>query len=170
MTHEAFPDGLALVETCDGRWYSARAPSAENSLRSLRLLDGPLDIPPALDLEASEGYEVREEAIAACWAWWEATLLPLEWQALASRTEVYPERNAWYLEEITQLTGQCGAGLWTLYRGQGGTAAGHRSIWGKSRRDDRDALPAHLYLGEPSGRPACHGAGRMSQTHERTRP
>jgi hypothetical protein len=31
--------------------------------------------------------------------------LPDEWRGLAARTELYPERNAWYLYEIALLTG-----------------------------------------------------------------
>ena len=55
--------------------------------------------------DPSYGYDSREEAIEACHAWREAVELPQEWRGLAARTEVYPERNAWYLDEIALLTG-----------------------------------------------------------------
>jgi hypothetical protein len=30
--------------------------------------------------------------------------LPVQWDILAAHTEAYPERNAWYLDEIAQMT------------------------------------------------------------------
>src|SRR5215831_18610799 len=105
MNTEVLPQGMALVETFDGRWFPAFAPPRENPLRWVHLMGGPPDIPPALDLDPSEGYQSREEAIGACWAWHEAARLPFEWERLAAHTEVYPERTAWYLDEIAQLIG-----------------------------------------------------------------
>jgi len=64
--------------------------------------------PTALELlqePEQEGYGSLEEAIAAGRAWLEAAGLPARWRALAAHTEVYPERNAWYLEEILHLAG-----------------------------------------------------------------
>jgi hypothetical protein len=46
-----------------------------------------------------------EEVIAACRAWLEEAGVPVGWRALAAHTEIYPERNAWYLEEIVHLAG-----------------------------------------------------------------
>jgi hypothetical protein len=46
-----------------------------------------------------------EESVAACRAWLEEEGVPVRWRALAAHTEVYPERNAWYLEEIVHLAG-----------------------------------------------------------------
>lgn len=102
---ESLPAGMALVETFDGRWFPAFAPDQENPLQWVHLIDGPPDIPPALEHDPAAGYQRREEAIAACWAWHEAVILPFEWQALARQVEVYPERTAWYLDEIAHLTG-----------------------------------------------------------------
>lgn len=102
---EALPEGMALLETFDGRWFPAFVPPGEKPLRWVHLIGGLLDIPPALDLDPSEGYQVREEAIGACWAWHEAAILPLEWERLAAHIEVYPERTAWYLDEIAHLIG-----------------------------------------------------------------
>ncbi|HEV2582822.1 MAG TPA: hypothetical protein VGT44_18330 [Ktedonobacteraceae bacterium] len=104
-TEMTLPAGTALVETFDGRWFPAFVPSEENPLRWVHLIDGPLDIPPALDGDPEAGYQMRAEAIAACWAWQEAAVLPFEWEAVARQIEVYPERAAWYIDEIAQLTG-----------------------------------------------------------------
>jgi len=46
-----------------------------------------------------------EEVIAACRAWLVEAGVHVRWRALAANTEVYPERNAWYLEEIVHLAG-----------------------------------------------------------------
>lgn len=43
-----------------------------------------------------------EEVIAA---WLVEAGVHVRWRALAANTEVYPERNAWYLEEIVHLAG-----------------------------------------------------------------
>jgi len=71
------------------------------------ILKGYLLLPPALDSlnEPGQGYDCREAAIEAYHAWREAAALPLYWRGLAARTELYPERNAWYLDEIIQLAG-----------------------------------------------------------------
>ena len=59
-------------------------------------------IPPALDTfhDPEPGYVCREEAIEA---WREEVELTEDWRGLAARTELYPERTAWYLDEIIQL-------------------------------------------------------------------
>ena len=104
VTPGALPEGMALVETFDGRWFPAFAPDAPTP-GFASLIDGPLSIPPALDSfhDPGTGYQQREEALAVCWAWHEAALLPLEWEGLAARIEVYPERTAWYLDEIARM-------------------------------------------------------------------
>jgi hypothetical protein len=97
---------MALVETASGRWFPAFALFSDipNQLDMLEI--SPL-IPPALDsLHDSEpGYVCREEAIEACRSWCEAVALTEYWRGLAACTELYPERNAWYLDTITQLAG-----------------------------------------------------------------
>ena len=55
--------------------------------------------------ERVPGYTCREEAIEACCAWNETCESTQNWRWLAALTEVYPERNAWYLDEIVRLTG-----------------------------------------------------------------
>ena len=104
---DALPDGMALVHTADGKWFPAFATVSVRSHRVYVLEESEAFIPPALPPwhDPAYGYDSREEAIEACCAWLEATELPDEWQALAARTEVYPERNAWYLDEIARLTG-----------------------------------------------------------------
>jgi hypothetical protein len=97
---------MALVETADGRWFAAYASSRERPPQVYLLEDPPL-IPPALDAfhEIGPGYDCREDARVACQAWCEVEELTEVWQGLAARIELYPERNAWYLEEIMHLTG-----------------------------------------------------------------
>ena len=104
---DALPDGMALVQSADGKWFPAFATVSIRSHRVYVLEESPVFIPPALPPwhDPAQGYDNREEAIEACRAWLEATELPDEWRALAARTELYPERNAWYLDEIAQLTG-----------------------------------------------------------------
>ena len=100
-----FSEGMALVETSDGRWFPAFASLAEHPRWVLLIGESP--IPAALEpLQGGEpGYACREEAMEAYRTWREAATLPVRWQKLAAQTEVYPERNAWYREEIAQLTG-----------------------------------------------------------------
>jgi hypothetical protein len=71
------------------------------------LLEDPPLIPPAFDSfhDQRSGYICREEALEACHAWCEEAELTEEWRGLAARTELYPERNAWYLDEMVQLAG-----------------------------------------------------------------
>lgn len=80
-------------------------------------------IPHAFDTfhEGGPGYLCSEEALSACQAWCEAVELTEAWQELAARTELYPERNAWYREEIMNLTGDDAPlpALWTLSAGSG---------------------------------------------------
>ena len=104
----ALPQGMALIETADGRWFAAFAPDGATPRSLLVLLDATTTlIPPAFDQgsDACQGYGCREEAIEAYRAWQEAAMLPVQWHILAASTEIYPERNAWYLEEIARLTG-----------------------------------------------------------------
>jgi hypothetical protein len=105
---ETLPEGMAVVETAEGRWFPALAPSPSREIpRWVSLIDEPHMVPPALDplFDSAEGYEDRDEAVAACWAWHEATVLLENWHLLAMYSEVYPERNSWYLEEIARLIG-----------------------------------------------------------------
>jgi hypothetical protein len=103
---DALPDGMALVQTADGKWFPAFATFSFQPHRVYVEDESPALIPPALApfSDPSQGYDSREEAIEACRAWREAADLPDEWRGLAARTELYPERNAWYLDEITRLT------------------------------------------------------------------
>lgn len=107
-TTATLPKGMALVETPEGRWFAAFAPKAEKPHWVFLLEDAATTlIPPALEPldDPCRGYECREGAIEAYLAWHEAALLPIQCQILATHSEVYPERNAWYLDEITRLTG-----------------------------------------------------------------
>jgi hypothetical protein len=106
IKQERPPQGMALVETAQSRWFAACASFLERPPRVYLLQDPPL-IPPALDTFRDTGpdFDCREEARASCYAWCEAVELTEVWQALAARTEVYPERTAWYLDEIAHLAG-----------------------------------------------------------------
>ena len=106
MKHTTLPEGMALVETAEGRWFPARVSLLEHPPR-VALLEDPPPIPPARDSfrEEVSGYLCREEARDACHAWYETEVLTQEWQKLAARTELYPERTAWYLDEIAHLVG-----------------------------------------------------------------
>ncbi len=99
------PKDLAVVETCDGTWFPAFASSIESP--SWIGLVGNSTIPAALKPreDPRRGYASRQEAIDAYEAWHEAAILPVCWQALAAATEIYPERNAWYGEEISRVLG-----------------------------------------------------------------
>ena len=108
MNRHALPQGMALVETDEGRWFAGCAPETEQPNWILLMKHATTTIvPAALDQHSDvcHGYGCREEAIEAYRAWHEAAVLPIVWQTLAASTEVYPERNAWYLEEIARLTG-----------------------------------------------------------------
>ena len=100
----ALPEGMALVETADGRWFDACASLPEIPHR-IDIMEGPALIPPALDIfhHPEPGHDCREEEIETCRAWCEAVELTEYWQRLAACTELYPERTAWYLDEIVQL-------------------------------------------------------------------
>jgi hypothetical protein len=103
---ERLPEGMALVETTDGRWFPAFALSSDIPFGVYILERFPLIHPARNSLhERVPGYTCSEEAIEACYAWNETCELTHNWRWLAALTEVYPERNAWYLDEITQLAG-----------------------------------------------------------------
>ncbi len=103
-TMTILPEGLALVEAADGRWFPALAPLTKTP--GWVALVGETDIPPAISLpfHPRKGYRSRLDALEACWAWYEAATLPVHWRALAAESEIYPERNAWYRDEIERLT------------------------------------------------------------------
>jgi hypothetical protein len=112
MTHTTYtqvlPKGMALIETAEGRWFPALAPLTDTP-HWVTILDAGADcIPPALASQPchdpQKGYSSRKKALEACCAWDEAIRLSVQWNILAAHTEVYPERNAWYLDEIAQMT------------------------------------------------------------------
>jgi hypothetical protein len=106
MKQATLPEGMALVETADGKWFPAFDFLSEIPHR-IDVMEGPPLIPPALDTfhDPEPGYVCREEALEACRSWCEAVALAAYWRGLATRTELYPERNAWYLDEIEHLAG-----------------------------------------------------------------
>jgi hypothetical protein len=117
---------MAVVETDDGSWFPVFALFSEIPKQIFVLEESPL-ISSARDSlhERGQGYAHREEAIAACHAWCEAVGLTEEWRALAAHTELYPERNAWYFDEIAHLAGDdtprlyCGSSVLAMVRARG---------------------------------------------------
>ena len=104
---ERLPEGMALVETTDGRWFPAFALSSDILFGVYRVERSPLIDPARNSLHKRvPGYTCREEAIEAFYTWNETCELTQNWRWFAALTEVYPERNAWYLDEIVQLTGR----------------------------------------------------------------
>jgi hypothetical protein len=114
MTHhttdtKTLPKGMALIETAEGRWFPALTPLTDTPHWVTFLDAGARCIPPALASkpchDPKKGYNSRKQALEACRAWDEEVSLPVQWEVLAAHIEAYPERNAWYLEEIAQMTG-----------------------------------------------------------------
>ena len=110
MTHtQTLPKGMALIETAEGRWFPALTPLTDTPHWVTCIDAGAGCIPPALESklchDPKRGYNSRKQALEACRAWDEEISLPVQWEMLAAHIEAYPERNAWYLEEIAQMTG-----------------------------------------------------------------
>ena len=108
-TIQALPPGMALIETADRRWLPALTPLTETPHWVTCIDTETRCIPPALPVQPShdprQGYPSRAQALAACCAWDEEISLFVVWKTLAAHTEAYPERNAWYQEEIAWMTG-----------------------------------------------------------------
>jgi hypothetical protein len=102
------PQGMALLETANGRWYLAFTPLTETPHWVTILDEGARFVPPAREPasrpDPQKGYGSRKKALEACRRWNEDVTLPVQWDILAARIEAYPERNAWYLDEIAQMT------------------------------------------------------------------
>jgi hypothetical protein len=118
---DTVPEGMALVETADGRWFAPFAPLSEIPHLKDVMGDPPL-IPSSSDSfhDPGLGHDCCEEAIEACRAWREQEELDDGWRGLAARTELYPERNSWYLDEIVQMAGDdtprlhCGISVYAM--------------------------------------------------------
>ena len=106
MKQHARPEGMTLVESADCRWFPAFASLSEIPHR-IDVMESPPLIPPARDSfhDPGPGHDCRKEAREACRSWCEAVALTEYWRGLAACTELYPERNCWYLDEIKQLVG-----------------------------------------------------------------
>jgi hypothetical protein len=100
---------MALIETAEGRWFPALTPLTDTPHRVTVLDAGAHFIPPALASKAchdpKKGYTSRKQALEACRSWDEEVSLLMQWEMLAAHIEAYPERNAWYLDEIAQMSG-----------------------------------------------------------------
>jgi hypothetical protein len=130
MKHTSLPEGMALVETADGRRFAAYISLVEQ--------------PPS-------GYLCREEALAACHAWYEEAELTQEQRKLGARTELYPERNVWYLEEIMRLTGgdaprlHCGLSIQAMVQARGKDGLESITATGATPDEAIEALYQHVY-------------------------
>lgn len=152
MKHTTLPEGMALVETANGRWFAACVSLSERLPRVHVVEDRPL-IPPALDsfLEGESGHLCREEALSACHAWCEAVELTEVWQRLAAHTELYPERTAWYLDEIMHLTGDdaprlyCGLSVQAVVSARGKYGLESIAATGDTPDEAIEALYKHVY-------------------------
>lgn len=106
---QALPPGMALIETAEGRWFPALTPLTDTPYWVTGIDAEARCIPPALAVQVADdpkqGYLSRAQAVAACCAWDEEIRLSVVWETHAAHIEAYPERNAWYLEEIAYLTG-----------------------------------------------------------------
>ena len=100
---------MALIETAEGRWYPAMTPLTDTPHWVTVLDEGIRFVPPALTPasrpDPQKGYGSRKKALEACRRWNEDVTLPVQWDILTAHIEAYPERNAWYLDEIAQMTG-----------------------------------------------------------------
>ncbi len=106
---QGLPKGMALIETAEGRWFPALTPLTDTPHWVTSIDTEARCIPPALESlschDLQKGYTSRQKALEACCAWDEEISLPVQWEVLAAHIEAYPERNAWYLEEIAHMTG-----------------------------------------------------------------
>jgi hypothetical protein len=151
---ERLPEGMILVETTDGRWFPAFALSSDIPFRVYILERSPLIQPVRNSLhERVPGYTCREEAIEAFSAWNETCELTQDWRWLAALIEVYPERNAWYLDEIVQLTGgddtphlQCGIPVQAMVLARGIDSSEVITATGDTPDEAIETLYQRVYL------------------------
>ncbi|HEY6406686.1 MAG TPA: hypothetical protein VIY29_04370 [Ktedonobacteraceae bacterium] len=106
---QTLPKGMALIATAEGRWFPALAPLTDTPHWVTILDAGARAIPPALASpshhDPKKGYSSRKQALEACHTWDEEVRLSVHWERIAAHIEAYPERNAWYVDEITHMTG-----------------------------------------------------------------
>ena len=110
MTHtQTLPKGMALIETAEGHWFPALTPLTDTPHWVTCIDADARCIPPALESkpchDREKGYDSRQQALEACCSWDEEMSLPAQWERLSAHLEAYPDRNAWYLDEIAQMTG-----------------------------------------------------------------
>jgi hypothetical protein len=118
MKHPLLPQGYGILQLADERFYPIRADVEPDQDKPTFLCTSPLywdfdryhEIPPAIGPWQTEGlisFATKKEAVAYCkrcseryGVCWD---LPRE---ATARSHVYPERTAWYLDEIEALTGE----------------------------------------------------------------
>ncbi|GCE04776.1 hypothetical protein [Dictyobacter aurantiacus] len=111
---ELLPDNyhMAIVEIHQ-RFYPVLTSKDGQELTSFTELfwstENSHGIPTALGPRHTTGlisFPTYADAINFCHRKREASKLCVQWEAEATRCEVYPERNAWYADEIQALTGE----------------------------------------------------------------
>ncbi len=104
---------MAVIEL-EGRYYPVRT-ERETDTGMLRLgtfphfsweVEAAYGTPYALGREPTHGvisFRDEQNAIDYCHRSWDNLRQRVRWKKLAAQTEVYPERNAWYREQIALL-------------------------------------------------------------------
>jgi len=105
MKQEALPDGYAVAQLSDGRFYPLRA-QAEPCLYIEPLHWEAQRVPFACGPRSASGivsFADRKLAVQYCHRHHEE--FPLLWEMAHTiwEQEVYPERNVWYREEVSRL-------------------------------------------------------------------
>ncbi|GCE04233.1 hypothetical protein [Dictyobacter aurantiacus] len=81
--------------------------------------EGRYSIPPAVGPRHTTdvvSFPTYADAVTFCHRKQEEVDMFLAWEKKAARCEVYPERNAWYAQEIEQLTGNLPVLYGTLFK------------------------------------------------------
>lgn len=163
---ELLPDNYHLVVAeINGRFYPLRTETRKNEKRfgqDIQLGPSPQmhweDIldwfdPYALGEQPTHGvisFRTRREALDFCHRYQETFDLRWQWQKLATKSEIYPERNAWYQEEIAQHSTwgppNISPSVSTVYasvylHSENPLSSFHCAIWG----DDIDDAYVRLY-------------------------
>lgn len=95
------------IATIDRRHYPVSKlgnTSGENpSLSTIMTMSWDYSIPHAQGKAPTHGtvsFHTRKEALAFCHRKWEEYQLTVKWEGLRARSELHPDRNAWYREEL----------------------------------------------------------------------
>lgn len=161
------PDNYHLaVAEINGRFYPLRTETIRKDEKRFGQdiqLDFPLRCtgrifstgltPYALGEQPTHGvisFRTRREALDFCHRYQETFDLRWQWRQMATKSEIYPERNAWYREEIAQhstggppnISPSVSVVYASVYlHGENPLSSFHCAIWG----DDIDNAYVRLY-------------------------